>query len=1080
MKKSIIFFTIVVTAFFVGFFCLNNSDNTEINVILKSKSYAYLPDEAKDYVKDIYKKTGEVILTEKNKEENKPYLNPEYINYLELSGKEKENVVLVPDTYILDYSVSETYSNSDFPSSYDLRNLNGYNFVSPVKNQGTTNICWAFATVQNVETLYMKSNNQSYSDLIPKFSIRQMDYITSTGYDGNSSRLAKDANWSSGMCTNSSCSWTPWDNPDNGSHELAKGGNFFVSSIAMANAVTLTDESVMPWHEGVNPVWAKDVYGFDKTLYEVDSTISMPTINGDSATTALIDSYVADIKKYTMQYGGPFVGTYSPKSTCGFENKDGKKVLKTDDCVRNSSNSDLGHAMQIIGWDDNYSYSYCDDGTTHYSVGNGDTCSKGELTSGKGAWILKNSWGTETEEAQEYSYVYLTYDSTRLSIGFTTSLSDMKTRTWDNNYHSNPWIERKISNGMLSVESQTKEFDTHNNNSEKIEKIKFFTSSKNGEYNISVLTDSKNYNNVGTVSTTEAGIYTINLSDKDIILEDRTFSVKIEGQNGVEFFNDSISVFTSNTTDEPSFETKYVSGLKMYEDPDGVPSENNVAFITASKGTTVKIEHYLKNVPDYKKVTYKALLDGVDHSIYFFDDYSLIPYNMIYLDGYLNTTLEISKEDYSDVEVCGKVYTFQILYDDVVIESFPLKRICDNWDGDSTDYTTSKIRYHKNDGSGYFTTVTGNDTTNIKIMNSDGTGSGYIGGDKGFFLYDRYIKSWNTKPDGTGETYIDNLYFIYKDVDLYAQWSDPDTEKHQYIMDFKCNRYICHESLILSKEMKATFNEEFTMPINSFTNLTDGQEFIYWAFDSDDLDNIFYEEEKVKNITNYGFSSPYNNDEHAYLEAVWSDSYYTVSFNANNGTGSMKDIKIITDRASRLKYNLFKREGYDFKGWNTKADGTGIEYTDGQKISLTEDITLYAQWEENTSFEIKDYQYDEEKGFITGISPDSSNDEYLAKFVLGDIYTAEIISTNNYVYTGSTVNIYKNGALFKEITNIVSGDTNGDGTLSVLDIVKINNHIVDTSKKLSEIYALAGDYNNDGGLSVLDIVKINNAIVGGN
>lgn len=951
MKKIYKIILIVLTFLVVGaasFGILNMNKTNKIDKILSGESYSYLPKEAKNYIKKVYEKSGNVLLTEKNKKEGRPYLNPEYIGYLELSGKEKEKVELIPDTYILDYSMNQTYTNSSLPSSYDLRNQNGYNFVSPIKNQGTTSICWAFASIENVETLYMKNSNQSYSDLVPRFSIRQMDYITSTKYDSSSSHgyLAIKGNWSSGMCNYSSgCSWTPWENSDNGSHELDKGGNFFTSSIAMANGITLTDESVMPWHEEKKPALVNDIYGYDKSLYEVNSTIQMPTINEDHASEELINSYVKDVKNYMTQYGGPFVGTYSPKSTCGFENVDGSKVLKTDDCISNTTNKDLGHAMQIIGWDDDYEYSYCESGTNHYSVSSNGTCSKGKLTTGKGAWILRNSWGTETADAKEYSYIYLTYDSTRLSIGFTTSISDMKTRTWDNNYHSNPWIERKISNGMLSVNNQTKEFNTHNDNSEKIEKIKFLTSSKNGTYNISILTENKNYDNIGTITATEAGIYTIDLSDKNIILDGKIFSVKIKGEKESQFINDSVSVFTSNSKDEPSLETNFISGIKTYEDPKGQPSKENVAFVSSSKEQTIKLEHYLKNISDYKKITYKAILDGTDYSRYFFDDYSSISSNMVYVDGHVTSTIVASKENWSDIDVCGKTYTFQILYDDVVIESFPLKRICDNWDGKTKDYTKSEIRFHKNDGSGYFSTITKNDTTTFKIMKKDGTGDAYIGDESKFFQYDRYIKSWNTKPDGTGISYTDNDYFVYKDVDLYAQWSDPQTEKHQYTIYLSCGNTTCAESY--NKSMKVTFNEDFIIPDTHYQSEIENKEFIHWTFDENQDDPIYYEEEIVRNISRYGFSSPYNKDETFYLYGVWSDSYNSVTFDANNGFGTMKGIKIIKDKTSRLKYNLFERTGYTFVGWNTKADGTGTSYTDGQKVSLTEDITLYAQWQEN-------------------------------------------------------------------------------------------------------------------------------------
>ena len=43
------------------------------------------------------------------------------------------------------------------------------------------------------------------------------------------------------------------------------------------------------------------------------------------------------------------------------------------------------------------------------------------------------------------------------------------------------------------------------------------------------------------------------------------------------------------------------------------------------------------------------------------------------------------------------------------------------------------------------------------------------------------------------------------------------------------------------------------------------------------------------------------------------------------------------------------REGYDFTGWNTQADGKGTPYAAGETIPMTEDVNLYAQWKEKTT-----------------------------------------------------------------------------------------------------------------------------------
>ena len=43
-----------------------------------------------------------------------------------------------------------------------------------------------------------------------------------------------------------------------------------------------------------------------------------------------------------------------------------------------------------------------------------------------------------------------------------------------------------------------------------------------------------------------------------------------------------------------------------------------------------------------------------------------------------------------------------------------------------------------------------------------------------------------------------------------------------------------------------------------------------------------------------------------------------------------------------------KRSGYTFKGWNTKADGTGKTYNAGSTYNVTEPLTLYAMWKGHT------------------------------------------------------------------------------------------------------------------------------------
>ena len=70
-----------------------------------------------------------------------------------------------------------------------------------------------------------------------------------------------------------------------------------------------------------------------------------------------------------------------------------------------------------------------------------------------------------------------------------------------------------------------------------------------------------------------------------------------------------------------------------------------------------------------------------------------------------------------------------------------------------------------------------------------------------------------------------------------------------------------------------------------------------------------------------------------------------VIFDPNyTGAQEIEVQKVAPSTATPLLSNPFTREGYNFTGWTTEANGTGTSYADGAKITLTADTTLYAQW----------------------------------------------------------------------------------------------------------------------------------------
>lgn len=104
------------------------------------------------------------------------------------------------------------------------------------------------------------------------------------------------------------------------------------------------------------------------------------------------------------------------------------------------------------------------------------------------------------------------------------------------------------------------------------------------------------------------------------------------------------------------------------------------------------------------------------------------------------------------------------------------------------------------------------------------------------------------------------------------------------------------------------------------------------------------------------------------LTAQWKANTYTVNFNGNGATGgSTASQNFVYDTAQNLNSNGFQQKytvTYDrndgsaatsavatsgFSGWNTKANGSGTSYSNGQSVkNLTAtnggNVTLYAQW----------------------------------------------------------------------------------------------------------------------------------------
>ena len=73
---------------------------------------------------------------------------------------------------------------------------------------------------------------------------------------------------------------------------------------------------------------------------------------------------------------------------------------------------------------------------------------------------------------------------------------------------------------------------------------------------------------------------------------------------------------------------------------------------------------------------------------------------------------------------------------------------------------------------------------------------------------------------------------------------------------------------------------------------------------------------------------------------------YTLTYNANGGTGTMTDSNSPYEPSSTVTVlgNEFTRSGYSFDRWNTAPNGSGTFFDEGDTFSISDNTTLYAQW----------------------------------------------------------------------------------------------------------------------------------------
>ena len=91
----------------------------------------------------------------------------------------------------------------------------------------------------------------------------------------------------------------------------------------------------------------------------------------------------------------------------------------------------------------------------------------------------------------------------------------------------------------------------------------------------------------------------------------------------------------------------------------------------------------------------------------------------------------------------------------------------------------------------------------------------------------------------------------------------------------------------------------------------------------------------------------YNASNKATTNISISGDTYTISYNANNGTGAPASQSKSYGVGIKLSTSIPTRTGYTFTGWNTASNGSGTAYASGADFTNNANTVLYAQWRIN-------------------------------------------------------------------------------------------------------------------------------------
>ena len=232
------------------------------------------------------------------------------------------------------------------------------------------------------------------------------------------------------------------------------------------------------------------------------------------------------------------------------------------------------------------------------------------------------------------------------------------------------------------------------------------------------------------------------------------------------------------------------------------------------------------------------------------------------------------------------------------------------WQYDPVKYT---ISYDANGGSGAPSSQTKTYDVALTLSTTVPTRTGYT------------FKGWSTSASATSATYsAGGSYTANSGTTLYAVW-----QINTYSVSFNANGGSGAPSA-------QTMTHGTNLTLSTTKPTRTGYSFLGWATSAS------------ATSATYSAGGSYTSNSATTLYAVWKINTYTVSYNANGGSGAPSAQTKTYGTALTLSSTKPTRTGYTFQGWATSSSATSASYSAGGSYTSNSGATLYAVWKINT------------------------------------------------------------------------------------------------------------------------------------